>query len=98
MVDNSIAVQIPKISSFQKRTFKLIPLLSGRHKIEFNGILPLGWAGSMAQGLSTRRINILSGYAKRTSLSQWIGDITVESEGALEGVAGIDFETIIHEC
>jgi hypothetical protein len=80
----------------EKQTFQIIPLSSGKHKIEFYGNLPLGWAGSLAQGLSDRRINILSGYAKRISMSQWIGEIMVESDAAAR-VPAIDFKTIINE-
>jgi len=82
MVQTTQDFSIPATRRSEKQTFKKMPLLSGKHKIEFYGNLHLGWAGSLAQGLANRRVNILSGYAKRISMSQWIGEITVESDAA----------------
>jgi hypothetical protein len=87
---------IPATRRSEKQTFKIMPLLSGKYKIEFYGNLPLGWAGSLAQGLANRRVNILSGYAKRISMSQWIGEIMVESDAAAS-LPAIDFKTIVNE-
>lgn len=97
MVRKTEDAPIPVTQRSEKQTFKIMPLLSGRHKIEFYGNLPLGWAGSLAQGLAKRRINILSGYAKRTSMSQWTGEITVESGRSTISMPDIDFKAIINE-
>jgi hypothetical protein len=72
MVRNTQDSPIPVTKRIERQTFKTMPLSSGKHRIEFHGNLPLGWAGSLAQGLANRSINILSGYARRISMSQWI--------------------------
>lgn len=97
MSHSKLASQVPYMSRSKKHAFIIIPQLSGNHKIEFSGILPLGWASSLAQGLANRKINILSGYARRTSISQWVGEITVDPGRALENVSDIDFTAIINE-
>jgi len=96
MVQTTQDFSMPATRRSEKQTFNIIPLLSGKHKIEFYGNLHLGWAGSLAQGLANKRVNILSGYAKRVSMSQWIGEIIVESDAAAS-VPAIDFKTIINE-
>ena len=97
MVRNTQDSPIPVTKRIERQTFKTMPLSSGRHRIEFHGNLPLGWAGSLAQGLANRSVNILSGYARRISMSQWIGEITVESDGAAASVSDIDFKSIVNE-
>lgn len=97
MVQNTQDSPISVTKRSEKHTFKIMPLLSGKHKIKFHGNLPWGWAGSLAQGLANRRINILSGNAKRISMSQWIGEMTVESGGASASMFDMDFTAIINE-
>ena len=53
------------------RPFHYNALQSGRYSLDFHGYLPLGWVGSLTQGLYDRKISIISGSARRANMSQW---------------------------
>ena len=95
MNGSSVIADSGEVSSEQ--LFRVHPLQAGLSKIEFSGNLPLGWAGSLACGLSDKKINILSGYAKRITVSTWEGELIVDPVHSASKIPDIDFESLVNE-
>jgi hypothetical protein len=79
-----------------EQLFRVHPLPAGLCKIGFSGNLPLGWAGSLACGLSERKINILSGYAKRITVSTWEGELVADPIHSASSIPEIDFAGLVN--
>jgi hypothetical protein len=73
------------------------PLPAGLCRIELSGNLPVGWAGSLAHGLSEKKVNILSGYAKRISVSTWQGEFVVDPIHSASNIPEIDFAGLVND-
>jgi hypothetical protein len=92
---SSVIADSGDVSSEQ--LFRVHPLPAGLSKIAFSGNLPLGWAGSLARGLSDRKINILSGYAKRITVSTWEGELVVDPIHSSSSMAELNFSGLVYE-
>ena len=96
MLMNGLSVaESGEVSSEQ--LFRVHPLPAGLCKIEFSGNLPLGWAGSLAHGLSDKKINILSGYAKRITVSTWEGELVIDPVHSASNIPDVDFSGLLNK-
>jgi hypothetical protein len=80
-----------------EQIFSVTELPSGLCKITFRGNLPLGWAGSLAHGLSDKKINILSGYAKRITVSTWEGELVIDPVHSAANIPDVDFSRLLNK-
>jgi hypothetical protein len=95
LTNGSAVAKYEEVSSEQ--LFNVQPLSSGLSTITFSGNLPLGWAGSLAQGLSENNINILSGHAKRIRMSIWEGELVVNPVYSSADMRDIDFASLLNK-
>jgi hypothetical protein len=95
-MNTGAAITISEGSRHHEQAFHYDALPSGRYRLAFHGYLPLGWVGSLTQGLYDRKISIISGSAKRANMSQWNGEFIV---GPLQSAAvtGIDFARLVRD-
>jgi hypothetical protein len=49
-----------------------------RRRIELQGRLPVGWAGWLASGLTSQRVNIVRGWARDGVEGRWHAELEVE--------------------
>lgn len=63
-----------------------------RIELRVTGCLPRDWSQRFAAGLARLRINLLSGYARRSERDDWIG--AFEAELPLERPEALDLESL----
>ena len=95
-MNTSAAMTVKERSRHHGQAFHYNAMPSGRYRLDFHGYLPLGWVGSLTQGLYDRKISIISGSAKRANMSQWNGEFIVEPLHS-SAVTGIDFAKLVRD-